>query len=453
MHRLRIVVVAALVALGLAGPGARISAAKDVFLIRDTEIENTIRVYTAPLFNVAGLDAAFVRIHLVQDDRLNAFVAGGQRIFVNTGLLKRADGPGQVIGVMAHEMGHIAGGHLARMQDAIRDAQATSIAALILGIPAAIAAGDPAAMAAARAAGDTIAQRTFLAYTRTMERAADQAAMNYLNEVGMSGQGLLEFLEILQKQSRLYASNLDPYLQSHPLTEDRIEFMRFEVGNSPFTDVPYSDQFVDMHERMRAKLVGYLDPKSQVWTRYPPNDTSTYARYARAIAHMQVAETPEALAEMDSLLEEAPNDPFYWEQRAEILREAGRTEEAIEAYEKAIEVVPWAALIRLNLAQSQLELQDPALLESAIENLRAALRYEPWLSRGWRHLAVAYGRNGELGDSALAMAEASARRGRGKDAIHHAKRAQEMLPQGSAGWMRAQDIQVLLEQRLKDAQK
>ncbi len=439
--------------LGLAALVARPGLAQGVSLIRDTEIENTIRVYTSPLFNVAGLDASFVRIHLVQDKRLNAFVAGGQRIFVNTGLLTRADGPGQVIGVMAHETGHITGGHLARMQDAIRNAQATSIAAMILGLPAAILAGDPGAAAAANAAGQSMAMRNLLAYTRTMERSADQAAVEFLNASQISSQGLLNFLEILEKNSRLYASNLDPYLQSHPLTEDRIIFMREQVALSPYTAVPIPDQLVDMHERMRAKLIGYLDPMPQVLARYPENDNSIYSRYARSIANMRISQSDKSLQLADSLLQDYPNDPFFWELRGDILKDAGRLEGAIAAYEKAVEILPWAALIRVALAQSQLALNDDRLLPAATENLEEALRYEPWQAYAWRHLGIAYGRAGDHGNASLALAEEASRRGNLKAAIQQAGRAMDRLPNGSAGWMQAQDIKLLAERIQKQRQE
>ncbi len=424
--------------------------AQGISLIRDTEIENTIRVYAAPLFNVAGLDPTFVRIHLVQDKRLNAFVAGGQRIFMNTGLLVRADDANQVIGVLAHETGHITGGHLARMQDAIRNAQATSIAALILGVPAAILSGQPEAAAAANAAGQSMAIRNLLAYTRTMERSADQAAVEFLNESQISSQGLLDFLEILEKNSRLYASNLDPYLQSHPLTEDRIIFMREQVALSPYTTVPIPAQIVDMHERMRAKLIGYLDPMPQVLARYPENDNSIYSRYARSIANMRISQTDRALAIVDDMLAEYPNDPFFWELRGDILRDAGRLQGAIASYEKAVEILPWAALIRVALAQSQLALNDDRLLPAASDHLEQALRYEPWLANAWRHLGIAYGRAGDHGRSSLALAEEASRRGNLKAAIQQASRAMDRLPNGSAGWMKAQDIKLLAERIQKE---
>lgn len=443
---------AAVLILCLSTVLGRPGLAKGVSLIRDTEIENTIRVYTAPLFNVAGLDPSFVRIHLVQDPRLNAFVAGGQRIFLNTGLLTRADGPGQVIGVLAHEIGHITGGHLARMQDAIRNAQATSIAALILGIPAAVLSGEPGAVAAASSAGQSVAVRSFLAYTRTMERAADQAAVTFMNDAGLSSKGLLEFLKILEKNSRLYASNLDPYLQSHPLTEDRITFMEEQVAISPYTNVRTSDQLMDMHQRMRAKLIGYLEPMQQVLARYPENDPSTYSRYARSIANMRISKTERALELADSLLAEAPRDPFYWELRGDILKDAARLAEAIDAYEEAVEILPWAALIRVALAQSQLAMNDDRLLPAATENLEEALRYEPWQSNAWRSLGIAYGRAGFHGQASLALAEEAARRGKGDVAIQRATKAMELLPNGSAEWMQAQDIKFLMERLKKEAE-
>lgn len=425
-----------------AGAAAHPAAAQDgMRLIRDTEIENTIRVYVAPLFEAAGLDPNAVKVHLVNDSSLNAFVAGGQRIFIHTGLLMRADSPGQVIGVLAHEMGHITGGHLARMRQGIEDASAQSIIAMLLGGAVAIASGNPQGLAAGATAGATVAQRSMLAYTRTMEQSADQAALNFLDRAGLSARGLLEFLEILKQDEKLYSAGGNPYTRSHPLTENRINHIRQHIGNSKYSDVETSELLKSMHRRMRGKLKGFINPPPQTFREYPPSNQDIEARYARAIAHSKAQETDAAIAIVDDLISGSPEDPFLYELKGDLLTEGGRTEEAIAAYEKTLTFLPWAALVRINLARLQLDSQEDGAIEKARANLNDAIRYERQMPTAWRFLATAEGRLGNQGEASLALAEEALLRGDRPAAMAHTKRALDRLPQGSPGWLRAQDIE------------
>ncbi|MCG8547463.1 MAG: M48 family metalloprotease [Alphaproteobacteria bacterium] len=429
------------------------SSARGLSLIRDTEIENTIRVYSAPLFRAAGIDASSVQIYLVNDHRLNAFVAGGMRIFIHTGLLSTAKSPGQVIGVLAHEIGHISGGHLSRLQEGLKAATAQSIIATILGGAAAAAAGRADGIGAAVIGGSSIGQRSLLSYTRGMEQAADQAAVRFLDGSGQSSRGLLEFMEILRSQEGIYGVGQDPYLRSHPLTADRIRFVQNHVDNSPLANVPDPAPLIAAHKRMRGKLNGYLDPPADTLRRYDANSNEVEARYARSIAYMKSNEPDKALAIADSLIKQSPKDPFFVELRGDILRDAARTREAMETYEKAIALVPWAALIRISLAQTQLELNDPAMLKDTVANVREAIRYEPQVPRAWRQLATAYGRMDKLGLASHALAEEAMLRGDLRGAMRHAKRAMQLLPNGSAEWIRSQDLQIEAERVKKEREQ
>lgn len=433
--------IAVLCGLFLATPPAS-AQGRDISLIRDTEIENTIRVYTSRIFEAAGLDAAAVDVHLVRDDALNAFVAGGQRMFIHTGLLMEADHAGQVIGVLAHEAGHITGGHLARLHEGIGDAQNTALAAMLLGIPAAILTGRGDVAAAATTLGQHVGTRQFLQYTRGMEQAADQAAVRYLDRAQISSRGMLEFMEKLQRQERLYTSNPDPYTRTHPLTESRMSFVRNHLETSPATDIELDPTYNRLHERMQAKLIGFIRPYDQTLRRYPHSDTSVPARYARAIALMQRHETDASVEAIDALIADYPDDPFFRELKGQILREGGRLEEALEPYRTAAEMLPWAALIRWNLSRVLIELNDPELDDEAEQHLAQALRYEPKMPGIWRLLATVYSRRGDEGNTALAQAEFAINRGERPAALAHARRALDMLPRGSPGWLRAQDIEV-----------
>lgn len=417
------------------------SRASGISLIHDTEIENTIRLFATPLFEAAGLEAADIRIHIVKDASLNAFVAGGQRLFINTGLLMKTEHAGQIIGVIAHETGHIAGGHLLRLQEKLRNSTAQTILTYVLGGVAAVASGNPGVAAAVIAGGATIQQRTLLSYTRTMEQAADQAAIDFLEETGKSSVGLLEFLGTLSSQEFLTSDNQDPYIRSHPLTRDRMEFLRNIIKNSQFSDTPIADDLKRAHDRMRAKLKGFLNPTGRTLREFKSTDQRVPARYARAIAFKESNQVEKALALIDGLIAQFPEDPFFHELKGDILQDAGRAADSIPPYRTAVEILPWAALIRTNLAQSLLELNDLDASREALDNLLKAVRYEPESAIIWRLMAKAYSNEDDQANVMLSLAEAALLSGKRDVARYRATRALTLLPAGSAGWLRAQDIQ------------
>lgn len=434
----------ALAAFGTAPAFDAAAQQRELRFIRDTEIENAMRVYLAPIFDAAGLDPASVRIQLIQNDAINAFVAGGMNIFIHTGLLMQADGPDEVIGVLAHEVGHITGGHLARFQENAENAQIQGLAAMILGAAAAIAAGEPGGVQAATALGSRIGRRSFLNYTRQMERSADQAAMDFLREAGFTPEGYRKILEKLARRAKLYSASANPYEQTHPVTEDRIAFVENQLANWPEVEgIP--ENFVDLHERMKAKLIGYIEEPERVMETYPPDDDSLDGRYARAVAHMRAYQREEAVALADGLIADYPDDPFFRELKGDIYLNTGQVRDAIEPYEKAIEMLPWAALIRINLARAMLELGEPRYEEQALDHLTKARRYEPDSTELWRLTAAAHTRLGNSGQAALAQAERAFRTGRTAEAKTYASRAMAELGEGTAGWLRAQDISLQLE--------
>ncbi len=267
--------------------------AKRLRFIRDTEIENIVRAYSTPIFLAAGLDPQAVDVYLIDDPRLNAFVAGGQNMFLHTGLLLRAETPLQVMGVIAHETGHITGGHIVSRGEEVKKTTAALIASYVLGLGTAIATGRGDAGAAIITGGQGAAVASLLAYTRGQEASADQAAIKLLEVSGYSPRGLLEFFEILGDQEALLTSRQDPYLRTHPLTSDRIASLRAAVANSRFADTPAPAKLVAMHERMRAKLFGYLTDENAL-RKYIDNEVSLPAGYARAIAFLERGEMTEA---------------------------------------------------------------------------------------------------------------------------------------------------------------
>ena len=416
------------------------AGAQKLSFIRDAEIENTIRTYAAPLFQAAGLEPSDVRIYLVNDRSLNAFVAGGQRLFINTGLIMRSKHAGQVIGVIAHETGHIAGGHLSRLHAAIANSTAQSILALVIGAAAAIGTGRGDVGAAIVAGGQSMGLRSFLHYNRTQESAADQAALRFLDATGQSSRGLLEFMELLGAQDLLSADRQDPYLRTHPLSRERVDAVQAHLSRSPNRDKAQPARIQELHRRMLAKLYAFLEPVRRTLRRYPESDTGLDARYARAIAYYRKPDLGKALPLIDGLIAERPEDPYFHELKGQMLFENGRAAEALKPYEMAVRLMPRSPLLRRGLAQVQLELGDPALLEPAIRNLRVAVQHDTRAPFTWRQLAIAYGRRGDMGMSAVALAEEALLKGDARQARYHAGKAGKLLPRGSIGWLQAQDI-------------
>lgn len=414
-------------------------ARNKISLVRDAEIENTIRAYATPLFQVAGLEPSSINIYLVNDKTLNAFVAGGQKLFLNTGLLMRSENAGQIIGVIAHETGHIAGGHLSRTRDAMKNRSAHSILAMILGGAATI--GGRGDVGAAIIAGSQQSNlRSFLMYSRTQEGAADAAAMRYLDATRQSSEGMLEFFQILGDQELLSVKRQDPYYRSHPLTTERINRVRNHITKSPYTTTPKNEELEERHRRMKAKLYAFLNPPTYTFRKYKKADNSLEARYAKSIAYYRKADLEKAIPLIDSLLDERPNDPYFHELKGQMLFENAHIREALPFYEKAVALKPDSGLMRRDLARVQIELKEPAYLKKAIPNLQVTLaddRLDPFT---WRLLATAYGQLGMMGESSLALGEEALLRGKPADAKFHAGRAEKLLKKGSTGWIQAQDI-------------
>jgi predicted Zn-dependent protease len=399
--------------------------------IRDAEIEGIIRTFATPIFKAAGLDPEAVHIYIVNDPTLNSFVAGGQNLFLNTGLLLRAETPNQLIGVIAHETGHIAGGHLARSEQALHNASIESIIALVAGAVAAAASRDPGAGAAAILGGSTVAQRSFMSFSVAQEATADHAALTFLDRSHMSARGLLQFFEILQQQELLSAAHQSPFLRDHPLTAQRVEYVRQHVATSPYSNAPDPPQWVEMFKIMKAKLSAFLSPPSQALAQYKADDHSVPARYARAIAYYRIPELQRALDLINGLIRDEPKNPYFYELKGQMLFENGHVSDAVAPYAEAVQLKPDVALLRIELAQVQLETNNPALVPKALAQLSGAVQSEDRNPEAWRLLAVAYGRQGKMGMMSLALANQGMAQGDYKMARQQAERATKLLPAGA----------------------
>jgi len=423
-------------------------------LIRDAEIENTIRTFITPIWRVAGLDPEAVSIMIVQDNSLNAFVAGGQRIFINTGLLMRTERPAQLIGVLAHETGHIAGGHLARQQEELRNLSTMQILETLLGGAAAVGGGIAGGGRGGSGGGVTGTNAlpgslsSYLRYSQTQESSADQASITFLERAHESPKGTLEFLRILERQERLTIGRpTTPYLTTHPLTPDRIATFEDAVARSPYANTPDPPQFIELHARMIAKLMGFTAPDAAL-ARYAEGDRAIPARYARAIALYRKGLTGSALLTLDGLLKERPNDPYFHELRGQILFESGHPADAVPSYRRAVQLLPGAGIIKVDFARTLIETNRPEADREAVRNLDLAVQQgESDSFELWRLEGTAYSRMGNEGMTSLARAEMAITRGQRAEAQAHAAAAVHQLPPGTPAWQRAQDIQAYIKSR------
>jgi predicted Zn-dependent protease len=438
----------AAVAVGAAGvtpARAQTGATRGMPIIRDAEIEQLLRDYAQPILRAAGLAKQNVKVVVLQERSFNAFVMDGRHIFINAGALFDAKTPNEVIGVFAHETGHLAGGHLQRLREQLASAQTASIIALLAGLGAAVAgaragAGGADIGAAAILAPQSAIMRSMLAYVRTQEDQADHAGVKFLNATGQSPRGMVELFKRLSNESLFNSRYIDPYMQTHPMPADRVAALETIARTSPYWDRKDPSELQLRHDMMRAKLSGFLERPDTVARRYPANDHSLPARYARAISAYRHSDLRQAVAQIDTLIQAQPNNPYFYELKGQALLEGGRPSEAIAPLKHAVQLSHNNALIEIMLAQALNATGSPKLSEEAVALLRSAIMREPETPNAYSQLAVAYGRKGDLAHADLASAQAAFARGDIKTARQLASRAKTRLPVGSPAWVRADDI-------------
>lgn len=418
-------------------------------LIRDTEIEETLREWTDPILEVAGLQPNDVGLYIINDPSLNAFVANGQRIHLHTGLLIAAETPGQIKGVIGHETCHIACGHTVSRSRAASVSSRPALVSIGLGILA-IAAGAGDAGAALIASSQQFAALNFFRHTRAEEAAADQAAVAYLAALGESPSGIVEFFENYRYQEVMSEARRYPYFRAHPLASDRIRTARNMAEETGLMDVPPTPRAQLQFEMMQAKLIGFLQTPRQVLRKYPPGDNSAPARYARSISAMQAADINTALREIDGLIAEQPDNPYFHEQKGQILFENGEVAASVEPYVRANELMPDQALLLIGLARSLIARDEPGDLEAGEEALRDALIAERDNAFAWHQLAIALEKQGRTAEAQLATAESAYNVGDLPRANAFAGRAIQDLTRQTPLYHRASDILAITDPRLPE---
>jgi len=445
---MRMVMLALMLGLALARPASAAEEKEGPSALRDSETELLFRDISAPLVTAARLDPRNVRVILLNDREINAFVAGTQDVYVNSGLILASDNVNQLQGVIAHELGHVAGGHAIRMQQGAGEATGISIATMVLGAIA-VAAGAGDAGMGLMMMGQRAALGRFLAFTRAQESTADLAGASYLAAAGISGKGSLDFFKKLQNQEyRLAVFATDSYDRTHPLSSERISMLEGAYHKDPAWGRPTDPALEARFQRIKAKLLGFLEPKQAV-TKYPESDQSVPAHYARAYAYHIGAYPEKALSETQKLLAIAPQDPFFLELKGQILLESGRPAEAIAPLREAVRIANSEPLIQAMLAHALIATEKPEHFAEAKSLLKEAVNRDNENPFAWYQLGIIYDREGDRARAALATAERNSLQGNPKLALASAEMAMRGIPAGSPDYLRAQDIAMVSKAEIK----
>jgi predicted Zn-dependent protease len=413
------------------------AAAQGISILRDAETEHVLKSYEAPLLVAAGLDPAAFHMYIVNDNSVNAFVAEGQNMFIQTGMILFVKTPNEMIGVMAHETGHMAGGDLTRGRDAMAKASVPMLVGMLAGIVAAALGAGMGGMAI-MAAGQDIAMSQFMTFSRSQEATADQRGIKYLNATHQSGRGMQRTFERFANEEAM--ASTQRFAGDHPAARDRVVALQELVEASPYKDVKDNPEVQHELEMIQAKLRGFVMPVESVLQRFPPSDQSKQARYARAMAYFRKPDRDKALAEINSLIKEEPNNPYFYETLGQIYVAMAQPDKGIAPYQKAVDLMPTEPLLRVALAGAQLATDRPALAQPALENLKVALDQQNDDPFAWWQESQAYGKLNNVPMAQLATAELNFAVGNMPNANRFASLALGKLKAGTPEWQRANDI-------------
>lgn len=417
-------------------------------IIRDAEIENFLEEISHPIFSEANLNLNSVDIYIFNDKSINAFVACGQKIFVNTGLIQSFETPSMLRGVMAHETGHIAGGHLARSDEALERAQTPMIVGLLLGIGAAIA-GDGDAAQALLLGSQQIAQGMVAKYSRSQESAADQAAIKYLEGIKKSSNGMLEVLYKFANQEALSSNRQSVRVRSHPISRDRIRSLEQKVNKSQFINERDNEKILFQYKMIQAKLDGFLNNPNDVIRKGKKDSSLIFNKYSLAVAYYRKALLKESLSALNEMINQYPNNPWFYELKGQVLYESGKIRESIIPYRKSLSISPNEPLLMVALATALNALENKSNAIEAISLLKKSLMHDQKNTQTWFQLAISYSRINDIGNAELASAERHFLTGNVKMASFHAKKSLKYNKNSSISKLRAQDIVLDSENKAK----
>ncbi len=406
-------------------------------IIRDSEIEAILQEIMVPIFKIAGLDPKHLNLYIVASSEINAAASLDYSIFINTGLITKAKTLDEVVGVLAHETGHLALGHVARFEDSIRRSSIIAMASMALGIVAGIAGSTDAALGTILA-GQQLAMGSLMHYSQGQEASADQAAVRFLDQLGWTAKGLSSFMNYLAKQELRSVDRQDAYMRTHPLSSLRVEMLDSAISQLKKPGKPLPSHLYERFKRMVVKIKAFMTSPMTMLMQHPPSKTSYLDRYARAIAYYRQGSLNDSMRELETLLKINPKDAYLHELKGQILFENGKIEDSYVTYKKAVALAPRSALIRLSMVQALMERKN-ANLQEAFKELHIVLQKEDKNPMAWHLLAVIYGKQGKQGLSALALSEKALTLADPDQALSQAKRALHLTKDKTA-LIRAKDI-------------
>ncbi|MFQ6729709.1 MAG: M48 family metalloprotease [Alphaproteobacteria bacterium] len=407
-----------------------------VSMINDTETEKLLADLIQPLANAAKIPDGRLKIHIVDDDDFNAFVSGGEDVYIYTGLLKQIKTPNALQAVVAHEMGHMLGGHTAQMADRLSAEMKRTMLIQALGVGLMVAGGNPSLGAGVLAGSSGIAQQSMLAFTRDEERIADNMGVNLMIDAGQNPNGFVTVFEQMRDLTGELESKINPNRINHPLTNERLNNVKSQIKQSDIKNTHTAQP--DEYEMVRAKLIGYLDNSKSVLAKYPYTDKSSPALYARAIANMRNGNLDGAKMGVQTLISRMPDNPYMYELMGDIEYQFGHYDDSVRAYEQALKLTKNAPQIQTALALVLTERKKPNDDTRAIELCKASLLSEPTAFTYWV-LARAYGDN-DNGRSAWAMAEYYHMNKKEDEAKKYAKIAQKHLKKTDPEYIKAGEL-------------
>ena len=426
-------IIAILVALFIVLPARAMS------LINDTETEKLLIELITPLANAANIPDGRLRVHIVNDDDFNAFVMGGEDVYLYTGLLKQIKSPVALQAVVAHELGHTLGGHMAQMSARMVAEMKRALMIQALGVGLMVAGGNPSLGAGVLAGAGGVAQQSMLAFSRDEERIADDMGVDIMAAAGLDPNAFIDVFEQMREMSDAFESRVNPNRINHPLTAERLKNVREKITK---TKIEKQDkktiarQSAD-YELVRAKLIGYLDTSARVLTQYPYSDKGDGAIYARAIANMRGGNLDAARTGTRTLISHKPTNPYFYELLGDIEFQFGHYDDSVIAYEKSLELLPDAPQIQTALALVLNERNKPGDKARAAELTRTAILTEPSPLTYWV-LAQTFA-DGD-GRADWAMAEYYSMNNDEKNAKSYAKRARKKLKSGTPEYIKSGDI-------------
>ena len=412
-------------------------------IIRDTEIERVIDSYAEPIIRSSNLDPKTITIRIIADNSLNAFVTSGNRMYLNTGTILASDSYQEIVGIIAHEVGHIVGGHTVTFTDQMQTALNTTLLTSLLGVAAGIASGNSDLGMALALGGQGTAQRQMLAFSRGQESAADQFALKALDKSKQSASGLIDFFKKISGQELLVTDRQDPYVRTHPLTSTRISVIQNHLNNSKYKDIRPNEDLEEKHRLIKAKIFSFLRPLKLSIQKYPETDMSIEAIYARSIAFYRRGNLDKSIPLIDYLIETKPNNPYFWELKGQMLFENGYLAEAIKSYSMAIKLSPFSPLIRIAQAHAMVETGKREYSNQIQNLLSVALQTEPRNVFAWDLSAKSYAISGQNALSAYAASEKAILIGDLENTFRYVMKAENEIKKGSPVWLRLQDIKIL----------